>query len=558
MNFKLLIFLVLTSCTKSATGSAPMADNVGTENYALGEQWYQKNNDSAYYYFNKAFASFSAEKDSVNQAKCMIYNAIIQLEEGDNFGSEETSVATLKLLKEPRDNDYLLSVYNSIAVARNNLKDYNTALTWYKKALNASKEPAEIFTIQNNIAVAYTKNKEYQKAIAIFENLLKDKTVNTNLKTKSKILDNLAHAKFLQDENYNAAQELYAALQIREKVNDYWGQNASHAHLADFFLKKNQEKALFHAKRMHEIAVKLQSPDDRLEALQKLIQLDPENYRKYFTGFQTLNDSLQTARNKAKNQFAIIRYDSEKNKTDFLKAQAENSEQKYHILKQYVALALLLAALISAYFWYIRRKKRVLQQNLFEIKKTELKYSKKVHDVVANGVYQVMAEVENQETLDKNTLLDKLEVIYEKSRDISYDGSLKTDEENYSEKIAHLLQSFSSSQTQIIIIGNDEHIWENLSQYAKSEITVVLQELLVNMKKHSSAHTVSLRFEKNEDFISIFYFDDGVGLPKTHFKLNNGLQNTVNRISSCNGIITFDTETEKGTKINIQLPLDKK
>ncbi|MGZ5189328.1 MAG: sensor histidine kinase, partial [Kaistella sp.] len=107
-------------------------------------------------------------------------------------------------------------------------------------------------------------------------------------------------------------------------------------------------------------------------------------------------------------------------------------------------------------------------------------------------------------------------------------------------------------------IGNDEHIWESLSEYAKSEITVVLQELLVNMKKHSSAHTVSLRFEKNEDFISIFYFDDGVGLPKTHFKLNNGLQNTVNRISSCNGIITFDTETEKGTKINIQLPLDKK
>ncbi len=110
-------------------------------------------------------------------------------------------------------------------------------------------------------------------------------------------------------------------------------------------------------------------------------------------------------------------------------------------------MGIAVCTIISGVFWYRRRKKRVEQENQLKIKKTELKYSKKVHDVVANGVYQVMTEVENQENLDKEALLDKLEIIYEKSRDISYDGTMKSNEENYSEKIAHLLQSFSSSHT---------------------------------------------------------------------------------------------------------------
>src|SRR5690606_9175316 len=158
------------------------------------------------------------------------------------------------------------------------------------------------------------------------------------------------------------------------------------------------------------------------------------------------------------------------------KAQVENSEQKYHILKQNVALAVLLGVLISAYFWYKMRKKRMEQENLFKIEKTELKYSKKVHDVVANGVYQIMTEVENQPQLDRNTLLDKLETIYEKSRDISYDEALKDSEQNDTQKTAALIESYSSDLIQIFIIGNEESFWENLNSKIKSEIHLILQE----------------------------------------------------------------------------------
>jgi hypothetical protein len=53
------------------------------------------------------------------------------------------------------------------------------------------------------------------------------------------------------------------------------------------------------------------------------------------------------------------------------------------------------------YFWYRRRKKRLQQEKELEVKNTELKYSKKVHDKVANKVYHVMSEVENIPVIDK-------------------------------------------------------------------------------------------------------------------------------------------------------------
>lgn len=106
---------------------------------------------------------------------------------------------------------------------------------------------------------------------------------------------------------------------------------------------------------------------------------------------------MQTARNKAKNQFALVRYESEKNRADLLKSQTENAEKNYQLLVRNVALGLAFLAIIIGIIWLKKRQKRVKQEkellhqeNQLKIKNTELKYSKKVHDVVANGVYQIM------------------------------------------------------------------------------------------------------------------------------------------------------------------------
>ena len=265
-----------------------------------------------------------------------------------------------------------------------------------------------------------------------------------------------------------------------------------------------------------------------------------------------MDDSIQFDRNKAKNQFALVRYDSEKNRADFLKAEAENEKKKNDILKLYIVVGLLCFGLIGVYFWYKRRKQKLEEQKRLEVKNTELKYSKKVHDKVANGIYQILSEVENNQSLSKSELLDKLEEVYEISRDISYDKKDIDLMQNFTVKLAEMMKSYSSDEVEIFILGNEDLLWKNISAHTKAEIYLVIQELLTNMKKHSEASRVILNFSQENNQIRINYTDNGIGI--SELKPKNGLQNTGNRINNINGQLIFDTENNNGLKIIIAFP----
>ncbi|WP_300671327.1 hypothetical protein [Soonwooa sp.] len=291
---------------------------------------------------------------------------------------------------------------------------------------------------------------------------------------------------------------------------------------------------------------------DKAEALKKLILLDsPNNIKTYFTVYKKLDDSLQIARSQAKNQFALIRYDAEKNKADFLKAQRDNTLKQNQILKLYIALALLTIVVFAIFYFYKKKQK----QNELNVKNTQLKYSKKVHDVVANGLYHAMIEVKNDENLTKNQLLDKLEDLYEKSRDISNDSFAKSLETDFTNMMAKMLSSYSSSAEKVFIMGNNDAIWDGFSLQMREEIYYVLRELMVNMKKHSHATMVSIVFKKDEKSVNIKYTDNGVGLHNLTKKEGSGFQNMENRIANISGGIIFDENSSNGLVVKIHIPV---
>src|SRR5690606_33519866 len=109
----------------------------------------------------------------------------------------------------------------------------------------------------------------------------------------------------------NPEADLKNALKLRETIDDKWGMIASHSHLSDFFTSVSKEKSLFHAEKMYENARLMNSPNDKLEALQKLIYAaEPQKAKGYALLYTELNDSMTRARNLSKDQFAKIRYDS--------------------------------------------------------------------------------------------------------------------------------------------------------------------------------------------------------------------------------------------------------
>jgi len=547
--FKSLLLLFLFSCSQN---KAKEEKTVINPYYDQAFEFLEKKiPDSAFRYFNKAKDLFSQQKDSLGIAKCLINMAMISIDKGDYFGGQEISLEALAYfnLNEKKQFVYLESNYHELALASSLLKDYKQAIIFYNQSLKYAQDSLRVLTTKNNLANAYSNQKEYSKSQAIYDQILQKKIISP--RNYAMTLTNMASSKWEQDEKYNAAPELLRALQIRKKENDRWGLNSSYANLADFYVKSDLDSALFYAIKMYHTAQEIESPDDQLSALQILIKLSPAKETKYFFSvYEKLNDSLQTARSAAKNQFALIRYETEKSKADNLVLQKDNDGKRYQII--ILAFGIVLIS-VTGTVLYKKRKQRIELQAQNTIRENKLKTSQKVHDVVANGLYKIMSKLDNQETLKNNPVINEIEELYEQSRDLSYEKP-RPKNHHFHEKIFDLLKSFASENTRVILVGNSIQLWEKVSEQAKEEIQHILQELMVNMSKHSQASDVVIRFEQAQQKINISYTDNGIGI-RGGVQPNNGLTNTGTRIEAIGGTITFDTKVEKGLKIQISFPV---
>nr|WP_184465443.1 ATP-binding protein [Pedobacter sp. AK013] len=508
--------------------------------------------DSAFSYFNQAKDLFLSQRDSLGAAKCLVNMGIISTDKGDNFGGQEISLNALKYLDKTDKTQYpfIHSNYNNLGIATFRLADYLNALKFYDLAIAFSENPLDKNLYLNNKAKVYQDVKNYEASLKIYNQILSQNSKNQ--KEYARALSNLAKTKWLINPKYNAETEFLKALKIREQERDLWGLNASYAHLADYYTSKNPGLAIDYAKKMYHVAIQISSPVDRLQALQKLIKLSsPIATKQYFETYEELADSLQTARSAAKNQFALIRYETEKNKADNLVLQKDNEKKKYQVI--ILAFGILLFA-VAGTLWYRKRKQKLELEAKNSIRDSQIKTSKKVHDKVANKIYRVMSEVENKNDLDRNHLLDQLEYIYNTSRDISYEITDNRLNKTFRQQLSELFSAYVASTRSIDVIGNEDDLWANIPENTASEIFIILLELMNNMKKHSQATVVKIRFNRNHNIISIKYHDNGIGLPEQVIH-NNGLRNTETRIKNISGTITFETMDKNGLGISISFPI---
>ncbi|GGB22815.1 hypothetical protein GCM10011500_43720 [Mucilaginibacter rubeus] len=483
---------------------------------------------------------------------------MIQSDAGDYYGAQESLTQSLKFLNEnnPKHYPYLASDYNELGMNSSNLKNYEAAIGYYNKTLHFTNDSNLIALALNNQAIAFQETKNYRRAIALYTTIIRQS--GNDSVAYARVLTNLAFTRWLQSTAFNAKTDLLKALRIRLEKNDQWGQNSSYAHLSDYYDRSHPDSALFYARAMYAVARQLNSPDDQVQALEKLIRNSPVAQTKnYFARYRALNDSIQTARNSAKNQFALIRYNVEKNKAENLKLQKDNSEKQYQIARQtirfYITISVFIILGIVAIRWYRNKKHRQEHEKKEAILETQRKASKKVHDTLANDIYSIMKKVQHVPELNQDWLIDDIDDVYQRARDISHE-MIPGSDIDFHKTISGLLQSFGSENTKVVIVGNSAEIWQKINTVYKFELKYILQELMVNMEKHSRANNVVIKFEERGDLCLITYFDNGIGLSDGHAR-QNGLINTGNRINSIKGTITFESSAGSGLEIKITFPI---
>lgn len=499
--------------------------------------------DSAYIYYSDIANN---SRDSLWVALAYTEMGIIQYQSGDYYGSQESLVQSLDHLNENNKAHrvYLACAYNELGLNSTALKNFDEAIHYSNKAIEFSNDDSIKMINFNNLAIAYREKKEYDSAIAIYNTILQVPE-NTPMQY-ARVLSNQAYTKWLKDPVYDAVPELKQSLQIRKQQNDEEGLLASYQQLSDYYTSVQPDSTLYYAHLLYSLARKVKSPDDELNGLSAMTPLsDAETARKYFQRYKFLNDSIQTARASAKNQFALIRYNTERYKAEKLSLQKENAETQLRVIWLQAGSVVLFLGAVLGFAWYRKRKQQAMRQQ-------QLKTSQKVHDVVANGLYTIINKIEHEQTLEKEQLLDDMETLYEQSRNISYER----DEHKHSEDVIPvLLKSFSTPETRVSIVGYSPNLWNTVSTKAQNAIKFALQNLMINMKKHSKANNVVIKFQPVNKKLKILYTDDGTGFPEG-FRYGNGLRSTETRIKSIRGTLTFDFSAPTGVKIEILIPIE--
>jgi tetratricopeptide (TPR) repeat protein len=548
-----LFIILLAGACNSPQRTAPVNKSQYVE-YMRYDSLARLKPDSSFHFYFSASENLA---DSIYKGTALQQMALILQDAEDYQESNESAIRSVALFNKtnPLDHSYISYNYNLLGSNCLELQRYDAAFNYYDSAIRyADSTYVPVYKI--NKGVAYQKTKEYDKAIGLYEDVLKAPIGDTSVYCR--VRSNLAKARWLKDATYRAADEFHEARQLRELRNDQLGLNASYSHLADYYMQTRPDSARHYAEKMYRIATGLGRADDKAEALEKLVRLSSgSNEKKYFEQYDALSDSIQLSHRKARNQFADIRFNFEKVQSNNLVLEKDNSKKQLRIIRQrvtiYGALALFTILSVLGILWYKKRKRVQELQARNAIRESKLKTSQKVHDVVANGLYRIMNELEHKENIEKEPLLDKIENLYEQSRDLSYDKPV-TSPANFYASLNSLLISFANSSTKVLIVGNNEQLWNNVTSGVKKELEYVLQELMVNMQKHSSGQNVAIHFERSGKEIIIRYTDDGVGLP-VDFQQGNGIRNTGNRIRGIGGTISFEKNSGKGLRVEITIPI---
>lgn len=512
-----------------------------------------KKYDSAYQKF-KSYVNNPG--DTFKKAQAYRHMGDIQWYLGDLYGAQQSLTNAENILDTTSvEHRKELSIVNNIlGNVSLDMKVYDEALSFYEKAVKFDGGTNYLSEILNGKAVTYQRMKKYDYAIATYDSILKFKMDDNEGLVR--VLHNRAHTKWLKDSSYPALPEYWSVLKLRLDSHYNSGIVMSYAHLSDYYDKANPDSALWYAYRMLGKAKENQSASDVSDALYRIILLnkDINSQLPLIKEYKEITDSIQFARDTSSNRFALIENDSKK-------IDKVNVELRKHISLQRIMLyslgVLTIIIIAGISFWFGKRQNRIKQESEAAIQDARLKTSQKVHDVVANGLYRIMNELEHGTSIEKEPLLTKIDDLYEKSRDISYEAEHYRSDEVYAKQMEQLLTGFGNDETQVHTSGNEPFFWSRLSGLQKRELELVLNELMVNMKKHSRAKQVFVSFSIEGNNAAIQYTDDGVGFGDGH-QNGNGLTNTVNRIKTLNGEINFGKNGDAGVGISISLPLQFK
>lgn len=492
------------------------------------------------------------KRDSINAIQNLRLVSLAMSRAGLLYESENIAVDALELLDAMDHNDSIskearIALNNHLGITNMKLKNYEKAIDYFTRIIETAEAKKQINTAIKNRAYVYAENGQYNISLDNYLRVYNESLVDNDTLRVARYLDNLGHVQsklHLPDALKNLEQSLF----LRQRKEYRPGLITSYLHLAEFYHDRNQDaSALQFINNAQDSAIKSGNKNYEVSVLSKKIDFG------FFTDikrYKYLNDSINNAKLQKEVRFSSLKYESEKYERKTKELQLENERGK---TRQRTYLITIGIVLLVSIFLVNTIRLRHKKEKIKEVYRKETELSKKVHDELANDMSDLMNFVENDIEVTqakKSLLMDNIEDIYLRTRDISTEtGSI--DLVNFTDSIKHLLMQHNKPETKVITNNVNTIDWQNIEEHKKVVIYRCLQELLVNMKKHSKAKVVSVVFKNHNKKKEIRYVDDGVGFDQENSK-RSGLLNVESRIKGIGGSFNFTTSKGNGFKATLE------
>lgn len=523
--------------------------------------------DSALYVFTKVKALCNPKINTTDFVYALSCIAEIQQDQCDYIASEASATEALPYLKEIKNPRYSWIVYNLLGINYTRSYDNKNAILYFKKAIKLKTSTWRKSLAINNLVVVYMEQHQYKEAAILLNILASQKKISSydaaNNNDHAYIIDNLGFCYYKLGDSKKALDCYNEGLKIRLQYKNNDGLSTSLKHLAMFFEKSDPRLAKEYAQKAYNYALQINNVGEKISCLALLIKIsDGNDLKKNSLEYIELTDNLRIAQKKTKNQFSNIKYNFNKDKAENLELKALKTENKIQLERQknrniisYLIIVLVLGVILFLFFYLTSKGKKEKNNAIFS---SEIRISKKLHDELANDVYQTIAFAETKDLEkdeNKEQLLSSLDTIYFRTRNISKENSNICTDKNYPQAVKEMILGYKTAEINILINGFDTIHWNEIDKNKKIILYRVLQELFINMKKHSEATLASISFVIKNKILHITYIDNGVGFKNNTLILKNGLQNVESRIKTINGTIIFGNNSHKGFKISFTFPL---
>ena len=528
--------------------------------------------DSSFYYLSKSKNISVQLKDSLEATRRLLSMAAMQYKERDYIGSENSIIEGLRFIETLNEVFFTGLLYERLGNVlfirgrqKEARKNYLKFFELQKRIPNV-KIKYEQARLYNHLAKSYEGEENYIKGLEYFKKCLAIDSLKFNSLYRYEVaLGGFSYNNFMLG-NKGIALKGYLELLKSKQNRSYISQGlvVAHSLLGEIYASNHQiKKAIFHTKKGLKLAKKINFSERIQENLFRLSKLvKGEKGRKHLEAHLILTDSLFIREREQQNQFAKVRYETEKKDIENASLKEENLRKQLELetQRQQKTIGWLLAGVgflvivIGTSIVFTRRKKLIFKAKMQQVEvreKERQQIAKSLHDEVAGDLITLHLKLTKQQQV---AAAESLEVIKENVRNLSHKLSSESFEKvSFKDQIINLISDYFEVNFKIKVQGIETINWRRINDSIKRTLFLAIREGIQNSKKHGEATVISLNFSESKKAVFLTVSDNGKGFPTALKKAGIGLKNMQERVEEINGVFSIESEVQKGTIINIEI-----